>query len=309
MKLRSVLTIVDKPKHPQTALARTARLIHEIGRDSLDASDSQGAAPGQNAHLAAFCVNPAFATGQLMTAAEQRTAKRALIDGRRAWLASEVARFGELAGARQSVLWTGDIIESVSELLEQMPADLIVKTLHQSRTLIHTPLDWHLLRRVKVPVWLTVPRRHRQTGVVLAAIDPLSTDRAHRRLNRRVMDAAMTVAELEGAAVHVVSAMNINPVLVDLDVVDKRTITRRAREQAEAGLAEILKPWDIPRKRIHLQQHRVGQAVDYEARHLRADLVVLGTFAHPLRQMVGIGNSAERIISRVNCDVLAVPPE
>lgn len=293
MKLDRILTIVDKPKHPQAAIARTVRLMQ---------------ASGGRARLAAFCNSAEFEHGHFLTGAEARQVRRSVVDERLAWLQSEVSRHRALAGASLSVLWTGDIAGAVEDLLEDEPADLIIKTLHQSRTLIHTPLDWELLRRTRVPVLLTTPKRRRQSGVVLAAIDPFNNDRAHRRLNRRVLEAAITLAEFEGATVHVVTALNLNPVLADLDVVDRRTMQQRAREKAEAGLAIILKPWAIPRSRVHLQPARVGQAVDQQARLLHADVVVVGTCAHPVKQFMGIGNSAEKIVSRIQCDILAVCP-
>lgn len=291
MKFQRILTIVDKPKHPQVALARTARLLKETGG---------------SAHLAAFCFDPALEHGQVMTGAQARAGRRTMVDERRLWLQGEAARYPQFEHAERSVVWARDIADAVDEIVEAQPTDLLLKTLHQSRTLIHTPLDWDLLRRSKVPVLLATSRRRKKSGIVLATIDPFSTDRAHQRLNRRVLDAAFTIAELEGAVVHVVVALNLGPVLTDLDLVDKRALQRRLRERAEAGLADLLRPYDLPRSRTHMQSAKVGEAVDRQARLLHADLVVVGTCAHPVKQLLGLGNSAEKIVARLQTDILAV---
>lgn len=293
MKTGRILTIVDKPKHPQTALARTARLLH---------------VNGGSAHLAAFCWSEALAARGLVTGVESRQHRSAMLDERQAWLESEVARYRELQGAQTSVAWTDDIPEAVAGLLAKSPADLIVKTLHQSRTMLHTPLDWDLLRRAAVPVLLVAPRRRRQSGVIVVAIDPYSDDRAHKRLNRRVMDAATSMAELDGSTIHVVAALSLNPVLTDLDVIDRRTAQRRLQERVELQLTELLKVYDIPKSRLHTPASKVGQAVDQVVRTLHADMAVVGICAHPVKQALGIGNSAEKIVARLQCDVLAVNP-
>lgn len=293
MKTQRILTIVDKPKHPQTALARTAQLLHVNG--------------GQ-AHLAAFCWNPALEDRKLVSGVESRKARKAVLDERRTWLHDEVSRHRDLAGAQTSVIWARDIAESLHAVLEKDPADLIVKTLHQSRTMIHTPLDWDILRMAPAPVLLVTPRRRRQSGAIVVAVDPYGDDRAHQRLNRRVMDAAMSMAELEGSTIHVVAALSLNPVLTDLEVVDKRTVQKRLRERVERQLATLLEPYDIPASRIHTPASKVGQAVDQVARTVHADLAVVGICAHPVKQALGIGNSAERIVARLQCDVLAVNP-
>jgi len=293
MKLAKLLTIVDKPKHPQTALARTRRLIHESGA---------------SAHLLAFCWNTAPESDGVFAHAQGMDLKEAILNGRRTWLREEVTGVAEFEHAKLSVLWTKDIARSIQTILHKAPVDLVVKSIHQSRSLLHTPLDWELLRISTVPVLLTSTRRHRQSGAILAAVDVRNDDRAHQRLNRRVLDAAHTMAALEGGAVHVVTAIDLPSVLMDLDIVDKRKTKAKARALAEERLETLLEPYSVPRNHRYMPPGKVGQAVNHVARSLNADLLVVGTHAHRIKQLMGIGNSAQRIVTRATCDVLAVTP-
>ncbi|MCP5180394.1 MAG: universal stress protein [Pseudomonadales bacterium] len=294
MQLNSILTLVDKPKHPQTAIARTRQLIRESGAA---------------AHLVAYCWHAVPDGDGLFTRKDARVLKDRLVAEHRAWLMEEVSAFKELEGARVSVLWTDDIADSLQRIAAQTSVDLIVKSIHQSGTLLHTPLDWELLRTSPAPVLLTTTRaRRKRSNVVLAAVDTRRMDRAHTRLNRRVLDSAHAFASLQGGTVHVVSALDIPTVLVDLDVVDKRKVTREARLLAQQRLTELLAPYDIPASRRHFPAGKVGQAVNHVARSMNADLLVVGSMAHRLKRLVGIGTSAEKIVSRAVCDVLAVHP-
>ena len=293
MKLTSVMTILDKPKHPQTALARTRRLVK---------------AGGVQAHLVAFCWNPAPDSEGVFARDQGRAIKQALIVERRDWLLSQIEGVPELENARTSVLWSADIARSIEGIAGKQGADLLIKSLHQSGSVLHTPLDWSLLRTSPIPVLLTTTRKRKQSGVILAAVDVRRQDRAHQRLNRQVLDAAQTMAAVEGGTVHVVAAAELPNVLIDLDIVNKRDAKRKAITQVEERLQELLEPYDVPRARRHIPIGKVGQAVNGIAQKLNADLLVVGTHAHRVRQLIGLGNSAEKIVARAHCDVLAVHP-
>lgn len=293
MKLQSVLTILDKPKHPQTALARTRRLVKECGA---------------RVHLLSFCWSPASEVDAVFARDQGRAIQQAMIVERRTWLLSQIDDVAELERARTSVLWGKDIAGSIEGIATKSGADLLIKSIHQSGTMLHTPLDWALLRTSPIPVLLTTTRRRKQSGIVLAAVDVNRQDRAHQRLNRRILDAAHTMAALEHAKVHVVAAAELPNALIDLDILDKRKAQLRARLHIESGLNELLEPYDIPKSHRHIPIGKVGQAVNVVAHQLNADLLVVGTHAHRFRQLIGIGNSAEKIVARATCDVLAVHP-
>jgi len=287
------MTILDKPKHAQTALARTRRLVK---------------ASGARAHLLSFCWSPAPESDGVFARDEGRSLKQAMIGERRTWLLSQLEGVVELERARTSVLWSKDIARSIEGISVKNGADLLIKSIHQSGTILHTPLDWDLLRTSSMPVLLTTTRRRKQSGIVLAAIDVKRQDRAHQRLNRRILDAANTMAVLEGGRVHVVAAAELPDVLTDLDILDKKKAQLRARLHMESGLQELLEPYDIPKAHRHIPIGKVGHAVNMIAHQINADLLVVGTHAHRLKQLIGIGNSAEKIVARASCDVLAVHP-
>ena len=94
-----------------------------------------------------------------------------------------------------------------------------------------------------------------------------------------------------------------------LDAIDPAVVRKRTIEKTRERLEELIEPYAIPKSRVHLPAGRVGHTVAGTAHKVKADLLVMGTAAHRARQMVGLGNSAERVLAHAPCDVLAVHPD
>jgi universal stress protein E len=294
MRIGSILTLLDKPKHEQLALARALTLA-ERARAPLT--------------LAAFCWQPLADRGAEFTPAVRDAIRRQLVDERRTWQRELVATQQiEHLDVRRKTVWTEDIARWVAKEAEKHNGTLVVKSVHKSRTLLHTPLDWKLLRESQAPILLVQPRKRRATRNILAALDLRHIDEMHQRLNRKVMDAATTFARLFDAQVHCVYAVEVSQVLRDLDIVDPRRALKNAREASRDALKELLEPYGMSPKAVHFPVGKVGQAVSAAARAVRADLLVVGTAARRTRQRLGLGNSAERLLTKAVCDVLAVHP-
>ena len=294
--LASMLVIMDKPKHPQTALKRALAL--------------QGATAAKM-EAVSFCWHPMAAAQDVLEADQRRTIRDALLKERRAWLRHCVddARGGKAGGEiARKVVWTNDIAGWTTRAVKERGVDVVVKTVHYSRTLLHTPLDWQLLRSCTAPVLLTTARRRKTAKVVLAALDLSNLDRAHQHLNRKVLASAQALAERTGAELHCAYVIELSEVLRDLDVIDARQARKRAVASVSEALEGLVAPHGIAKSRRHFPVGKVGQSLQFLASKLKAELLVVGTAAHPLRQTLGIGNSAERVLSRAPCDVLAVRP-
>jgi universal stress protein E len=294
MRIDSILTILDKPKHEQVALERALTLA-ERTRAPLT--------------LAAFCYQPLASGGAEFTLAEQDALRDRLVAERRQWQRElAAAPRAKRLDIRLSTVWTDDIAGWVARATESAENTLLVKSVHKSRTLLHTPLDWRLLREVRVPILLAQQRKRRTMRNILAALDLRTVDRTHQRLNRKVLDAAMTFGRLFDAQVHCFYAVEVSQVLRDLDVVDTRRAQEKARRAARGALEELLEPHGLSARDVHFPVGKLGQAAAAIGRQVRADLLVVGTAARRVRQKLGLGNSAERLVTKATCDVLAVHP-
>lgn len=245
----------------------------------------------------------------MFTAHHRREMRKELLRARSADAQAMLEAAGEPGSSSNlHTVWSDDIAGWVAQELTAKPVDLVVKTVHKSKTLLHTPLDWELLRSCPAPVLLTTSRRKKRSGKILAAIDLNHDDAKHRRLNLRVLNAARLFAGFMDAEIHVVAVTTMSPVLHDLDIIDEYALEKRVKKKTKLRLSALLSPYEIPQKHVHQPVGNVGSEVASCAHKLKADLLVVGTSVHRVKQAVGLGNSAERILQKAPCDLLAVHP-
>jgi universal stress protein E len=289
-----ILVVMDKPKHPQHAFERALSLQARNG-----------------AHLAltAFVYHPMVDQTVTFDTHQRRQLKAAMLHERSEWLRGQVLDAGAaFDDVSIECVWSKDLTGWVAAAAEAGRYDLVIKSLQPGRTRTHTPTDWALLRVCRAPVLLVSGRKWARKPVVLATLDMRRSDRAHARLNTRVLDAAQRLAVTCGGVLHCVYAIEISRVLADLDIVDVRSSVARARAAIAVPLRELLEPYAVPAARVHTPAGKVGQVVNGIARKIKADVVVMGTTARHGLQALVIGNSAERVLAKVPCDVLALKP-
>ena len=64
----------------------------------------------------------------------------------------------------------------------------------------------------------------------------------------------------------------------------------------------------VERERIHFIKGTPGEAIPRFAKRRRMDLVVMGTVARSGLDGFLIGNTAEKVVSKLDCSLLAVKP-
>lgn len=293
----SVLVILDKPKHEQSALEEAVRIQ---------------VATGAKLRLVSFVWHAMAEQKAVFDAHQRRALKREIIRQRESWIRDQI-RDRELGSLDIGieVVWTGDIGDWVRD--ECADSDLVVKSVHRSHALLHTPLDWQLIRECPKPLLLVGVhpggrRRRKKRTDVLATLDLRNPDRRHQTLNLKVLDAAATMAELRGGKVHCAAVVEFSEVLSDLEVIDPRKVRKQAIEATQELLMALIEPYGIPKSRVHRPAGKVGHLVAATARKAGVDLVVVGSAA---RRGLGarlLGNSAEKILERSPVDVLVVHP-
>jgi universal stress protein E len=170
------------------------------------------------------------------------------------------------------------------------------------------PTDRHLLRKCPCPVWMIRPERRAAYERILAAVNSFPRDRINADLNRHILDLACSQADRDKAEIHVVHAYRIPrqvllPIGVDVD--DYRTALARLHRER---LDELLEDFSIPADCVHLEEGWPGEVIPAVARREQADIVVMGTLARVGIPGLFIGNTAERTLDHVDCDILAIKP-
>ncbi len=222
---KQILVIIDKPKHEQTALQRALALQERAGA---------------HLHLAAFAYHPMYDQKDVFDVHQRRAIKKEIVRERTEWLRHLVRdAHGMFRDLTLEVAWTKGIARWVARRVAEHGDELVVKGIHQSQTLLHTPLDWQLLRLCPSPLLLCTARPWQRKPRVLAALDLRESDEAHEVLNRAVLEAAQQACRLYGAELHCVYALDVPKVLSQLNLPDPRSFQREAAARARKRLQEL----------------------------------------------------------------------
>lgn len=296
----SILVILDKPKHEQCALNEARRMLIKY--------------PQAHVRLVSFVWHAMAEQKTVFDASQRRAIKKEIVRTREVWLRDLIRDEGlSAASISIEVVWTDDIAGWVQA--NSAGTELVIKSVHKSKTLMHTPLDWDLIRSCPEPLllvggWKGKRRRKKAKAEndVIATIDLRSEDTRHRKLNFQVLDAASRFAEIRGGRLHCVAVVEYSEVLSDLEMIDPRKVRKQAVAASEDFLEALLQPYDIAKTRIHRPAGKVGHMVAATVRKTGAGLVVVGSAARRGLGATLLGNSAEKILERSPCDVLVVHP-
>jgi universal stress protein E len=214
-----------------------------------------------------------------------------------------------------SVDWDYPTHEAIVRRAHLIRADLIVAECHRGRRmlpwLIHVT-DSELLRTSPVPVLLVRTPQPYDHPLVLAAIDPTHAHGKPEKLDREILSAAGRIARALSGSVHAMHACL--PVPLDVPSSAIRTdasaaqLYRAVRARARTLFERVARHARIPRARRHLIDTNSVLAIPETAHNLGADLVVMGAVARSGLKRVFIGNTAERALGALHCDVLVVKP-
>ncbi|PTQ74340.1 universal stress protein [Pseudomonas sp. GV071] len=174
------------------------------------------------------------------------------------------------------------------------------------RRAIITPDDWQLLRNCPVPVLMVKTRTAWRGGSILAAVDVGNSDGEHRALNTGILSAVRDIAALADCGLHVVCAYP-SPMLGSADPVFqlKETIEHRYKNR----LVELQHAFVIGDEHVHLEQGPAEVIIPFVANKLKVGLTVIGSVGRTGLSASLFGNTAEKVLDTLECDVLVIKPE
>lgn len=187
----------------------------------------------------------------------------------------------------------------------------------------------HLLRKCPCPVWLIHEHTARHYKTVMATVDvnyhfTHEENTVRRKLNEEVLLSAAEIALLENAQLHIVHVYESAPHHMIRDGLMRsnqqqmdEALAELKRERAEALdalVGKLNQHFDSRslaylQPEIHLIEGHPAAAICRTAESLNTDVVVMGTVARVGIPGVLMGNTAEDVLSNLECAVLAIKPD
>jgi len=205
--------------------------------------------------------------------------------------------------------------EAIIREAGRVNADLIVAERHTGRHLAPALLhltDWELLRRSPKPVLLVKRPEPYRRPVVLAAVDPDHSYGKPRRLDLDIVHVGSRVATAMHGALHAVYAYVPVPLTSFANGATSAGEVARVQERSKATavgkLQRALRTAAVPPSRRHVVGRHAGDAIVQVAADTRCAIVVMGAISRSGVRRLLIGNTAEKVLDHLPCDVLIVKP-
>jgi universal stress protein E len=216
-----------------------------------------------------------------------------------------------------SVEWDYPPHEAILRRAAESGADLVIAECHQgSRTrpwLIHLT-DWELLRTSPFPVLLIKNDKPYRHPLTLAAVDPARAHGKPRALDASVIDSAREFSKALRGTLHIGHANY--PTIAGLPHPPSRKDRKwttlsydELLEQEREAFEALRDEMQVMRARAHLVTGNPATEIPHLARGLGAQIVVMGAVSRSGLMRVLIGNTAERVLGALPCDVLVIKPE
>lgn len=214
-----------------------------------------------------------------------------------------------------AVEWDFPPHEAVIRAAHAFNADLIVAERHPASHHLPSILrftDFELLRCSPVPVLLVKSRGAYIRPKLLAAIDPGHTFAKPLSLDAEILRYGSAVAHALRGALHAVYAFEAFPAgalngeyLSGDWVTELEDVTKK---QAGAALERTLRGVDVPHSRQHLIARHPIDAIEQVVGAIGSDIVVMGAVSRSGLKRLLLGNTAEKVLDHLPCDLLIVKP-
>lgn len=179
-------------------------------------------------------------------------------------------------------------------------------------------MDMNLLRKCPCPVWLCRPiPQSRQDIQVAVAIDPESQDPVAQQLSKRMLALSDSLAESCSGKLHVVSCwddafenyLRDNVWLKTPDTAIAEALAETQQQHFNA-LKDLVKSSGVgDNYQVHHLRGTPEELIPSFTRDNHIDILVMGTVARTGIPGFFIGNTAENIVQRLSCSLLALKPQ
>jgi len=216
---------------------------------------------------------------------------------------------------RIRVRWDYPVHESIVREVLREKSGLVVVESHRHTRLARIVLsntDWQLIRVCPAPVLFVKSARPYERARILAAIDPLHAYAKPAQLDADILAEAAGIARDFSGRLHAVhvyqlatpftSGVLMEPVPLPVNV------SGRQLERIRREFMELIGPYDLPERRRHLRAGNAADEIVSLAERTEAGIVVMGAISRSGLKRLFVGSTAERVIDRLNCDVLVLKP-
>lgn len=250
----------------------------------------------------------------MLSVDERDAMRRGVIHQREQWMKKVAEPYvDESVMFDVKVVWHNRPYEAIIGEVFAGEHDILIKGTRKHDVLesvIFTPTDWHLLRKCPTPVLLVKNATWPEDANIIASVHVGSEVETHLQLNDIMVDQLLSLTSRLGATPYLVNAYPVTPanITIELPEFDPTTYTDAVRGHHLTSMKALRQKHGIDEAQTIVQQGLPEDVIPEAAEKLSAAMVILGTTGRTGLSAVFIGNTAEHVIDKINCDVLALKP-
>lgn len=201
--------------------------------------------------------------------------------------------------------WGNPPYEEVVRRVSELKPDLVIKTTRHHEKLARLLLsndDWELIRYCPAPLLLAKGKPWPDQPTLVVAVDPEHSHDKPAALDHKLIRVARELAEKAGGSVHLYHSTHL-PALSGLYPIhgDYRVDMMKVKDLAAQHF--------VREDRCYVSDADIVKSLPELAILLQASLVVMGAVSRSRMDRMLIGNTAEKILDSLECDVLVVKPD
>jgi universal stress protein E len=195
---------------------------------------------------------------------------------------------------------------------------MVVKDTHYHSAVkraLFSNTDWNLIRSCSAPLLLVKSRQPARVPRMLAAVDPLHEHDKPAELDHAILALAKELTTALHGTLDVFHAYDPAPVIAGATgsiaspiAIPVRELTAALEQSHREALEKLLRDYPVDDTAVHLLEGVPSACLLTLSRKLSADIVIMGAVSRSGVKKIFIGNTAERVLDRLPCDLLIVKP-
>jgi universal stress protein E len=237
--------------------------------------------------------------------------KQTLIDDQKQVMTRLVNTLGLSTETKSIVTWHKKWYKGVIDIAIGSDCDLIIKeTSHYKKTVrnLFTTDHWNLLRCSPINVLMVKNHQWTNSGNIVSAISLDDGDSQHKCLSKSVATEGHQMANMFNANLHFVNTISKAPlhIAVEKSDFDPEKINRRLQQKHTEDLVQLASQINAENVNVIVEEGLPGKVVPKICENLNTQCLILGSVGRKGIDTALLGNTAEYIIDKLDCDTLVV---
>ncbi|WP_334472150.1 universal stress protein UspE [Arsenophonus sp. PmNCSU2021_1] len=253
----------------------------------------------------------------LLSPGERNAMRKGVISQRKVWIKQQAHYYLEAGiDIEIKVIWHNKPYEAIIQEVIADKHDLLLKMAHQNDrfdAMIFTSLDRHLLRKCPCPVWMVKDKVWPNDGAIVVAVNLSNEESYHDKLNIKLIKETENISHqiVKNPHIHLVSAYPVAPIniAIELPDFDPNIYNQALQAQHLVAMKKLRQKFTIDEKYTHVVEGAAEKKIPETCDELHAGIVVLGILGRTGISAAFLGNTAEQIIDKLKCDLLAIKPD